>query len=74
MKKRGRINKTWTTRLFVLKGPLLTYYEAEQHPSIKVIARKGAVSVLNVHGPYRLSGKRKDFHVFLPAKQSPCEK
>lgn len=47
MKKRGRINKTWTTRLFVLKGSLLTYYEAEEHPSIKVIARKGAVSVLN---------------------------
>ena len=45
MKKRGRINKTWTTRLFVLKGSLLTYYEAEEHPSIKVIARKGEITI-----------------------------
>jgi hypothetical protein len=48
LKKRGRINKTWTTRLFVLRGPLLTYYEAEEHPTIKVLVRKGAVSVLSV--------------------------
>ena len=26
--------------------PLLTYYEAEEHPTIKVLVRKGAVSVL----------------------------
>jgi len=48
IKKRGRINKTWNTRLFVLRGPLLTYYEAEEQPSLRVIQRKGAVSIANV--------------------------
>ena len=48
IKKRGRINKTWNTRLFVLRGPLLTYYEAEEKPSIRILSRKGAVSITNV--------------------------
>ena len=42
--KRGRINKTWNMRLFVLKGPLLTYYAADHKP-IKIESRKGAMSV-----------------------------
>lgn len=42
--KCGRINKTWNTRLFVLKGSLLTYFDAEQKV-IKITTRKGAVSM-----------------------------
>ena len=44
MIKCGRVNKSWNTRLFVLKGSLLTYFEAEQK-IIKILSRKGALSM-----------------------------
>ena len=40
--KCGRVKKTWNSRLFVLRGSLLTYFKANTQP-VKIVSRKGAI-------------------------------